>query len=45
VKNDPKYKGFEKDMGTALAIGMERHLKARKLLFKILEEKIEGWWN
>ena len=45
VKNDPKYKGFEKDMGTALAMGMERHIKARKLLFKILEEKIEGWWN
>ena len=45
VKNDPKYKGFEKDMGTALAMGMERHIKARKLLFKILEEKIEGWWD
>lgn len=31
--------------GLALAIGMERHLKARKLLFKILEERIEAWWD
>lgn len=45
VKNNPEYEGFEKDMATAIAMGMERHLKARKLLFKILEEKIEGWWN
>lgn len=45
VKSSPKYKGYQKDTGLALAVGMERHLKARKLLFKILEEKIEGWWN
>lgn len=45
VKDNPKYKGYQKDMGLALAVGMELHLKARKLLFKILEEKIEGWWE
>jgi len=31
--------------GFALAIGMERHLKARKLLFKIMERRIEAWWD
>jgi hypothetical protein len=45
IKSNPKYKGYQKDMGLALAVGMELHLKARKLLFKILEEKIEGWWE
>jgi len=45
VKNNSKYKGYQEDMAFALAVGLERHLKARKLLFKILEEKIEGWWN
>lgn len=45
VLNNPKYKGYQKDTGMALAMGIERHLKARKLLFKILEERIEGWWD
>ena len=45
VLNNPKYKGYQKDTGMALAMGIERHLKARKLLFKILERKIEGWWD
>jgi len=41
-----KYKTYvHTDNGTALAMGIERHLKARKLLFKILEEKIERWWD
>jgi hypothetical protein len=33
------------DTGIALAMGVERHLKARKLLFKIMERRIEGWWD
>lgn len=41
-----KYKSYvSTDTGLALAMGIERHLKARKLLFKIMEEKIEGWWD
>jgi hypothetical protein len=41
-----KYKAYvSTDTGLALAMGIERHLKARKLLFKIMEEKIEGWWD
>jgi len=40
------YKGYsETERGIALSIGVHRHLKARRLLFKILEEKIEGWWD
>ena len=45
VMNNPLYKGFKEEYGIALAIGIERHLKARKLLFKILERKIESWWD
>jgi hypothetical protein len=46
VVANPKYKSYiQNNNGTCLAIGIERHLKARKLLFKILEEKIEGWWD
>ena len=33
------------DTGIALAMGVERHLKARKLLFKIMERRIEAWWD
>jgi hypothetical protein len=41
-----KYKSYvSTDTGLALAMGVERHLKARKLLFKIMEEKIQGWWD
>jgi hypothetical protein len=41
-----KYKTYlSTDSGTALAMGVERHLKARKLLFKIMEERIEAWWD
>jgi hypothetical protein len=41
-----KYKTYlSTDSGTALAMGVERHLKARKLLFKIMEKRIEAWWD
>ena len=40
------FKGYlQTERGTAISIGVHRHLKARRLLFKILEEKIEGWWD
>jgi hypothetical protein len=28
-----------------MVMGMVRHEKARKLLFKILENRIESWWD
>ena len=30
--------------GVALNVGYINHKRAKKLLFKILEENIEGWW-
>lgn len=46
VLNNVRYKSYiVKNSGIALAIGIEKHIKARKLLFKILEEKIEHWWD
>jgi len=46
VLSDTKYKSYvPTDRGTALAIGIERHLKARKLLFRIMEKRIESWWD
>lgn len=46
VLSDSKYKTYiPTDRGTALAMGIERHLKARKLLFKIMERRIEAWWD
>lgn len=45
VRFDFKCEGFKGSEGIALTMGIERHLKARKLLFKIIEDKIEGWWD
>lgn len=46
VLKNPKYKSYYKNKkGLAIAMGIERHNKARKLLFKILEERIERWWD
>ncbi len=48
---NPKYSVFINSMsgapnvGMAIAIGMVRHNKAKKLLFNILENKIEHWWD
>jgi hypothetical protein len=33
------------DLRLAMVMGMARHEKAKKLLFKILEQKIENWWD
>jgi hypothetical protein len=46
VLSSDKYKTYlSTNSGTALAMGVERHLKARKLLFKIMEKRIEAWWD
>jgi len=46
VLSSDKYKTYlQTNRGIALAVGIERHLKARKLLFKILEQRIEGFWD
>ena len=46
AKRNPKFKSyFEGKRNGHLAIGMVRHAKARKLLFKIMEERIERWWD
>ena len=46
AKKDPRYENFFKDEKTGgLAVGMVRHEKARKLLFKIIEQRIERWWD
>jgi hypothetical protein len=44
--SNPKWESFRHNQtGKCLAIGQIRHEKAKKLLFKILEEKIEHWWT
>lgn len=46
VLQNPKYINYTNtNKGISLAIGIERHNKAKKLLFKILEERIEHWWD
>ena len=36
---------FEGDRNGGLAVSIVRHEKAKKLLFKILEQRIERWWD
>ena len=46
AKKDPRSENFFKDEKTGgLAVGLIRHEKARKLLFKIIEQRIERWWD
>ena len=51
VMNHPKYSKFTNSMSKttdsrlAMVMGVARHEKAKKLLFKILEQKIENWWD
>ena len=43
---DPRWERCrDNQTGKCLAVGQIRHEKAIKLLFRILEEKIEGWWQ
>jgi hypothetical protein len=46
AKKDPRFKNyFEGDRNGGLAVSIVRHEKAKKLLFKILEQRIERWWD
>jgi hypothetical protein len=46
AKKDSRFKSyFEGDRNGGLAVSIVRHEKARKLLFKILEQRIERWWD
>ncbi len=46
AKKDPRFKNyFENKKHSGLAVSIVRHEKARKLLFKILEQRIEHWWD
>jgi hypothetical protein len=46
AKKDPRFKSyFEGDRNGYLAVGIIRQEKAKKLLFKILEQRIEHWWD
>jgi len=46
AKKDPRFNSyFEGDRNGGLAVGIIRHQKAKKLLFKILEQRIEHWWD
>jgi hypothetical protein len=45
VKYDEKNTESERKMGMAMNIGHINHNRAHKLLFKIMEENIEAWWD
>jgi hypothetical protein len=49
VMNDPKrvaqFRGEVTNFKVAMLMSIERHNKARRILFKILENYIEGWWD
>lgn len=45
-KNEHRYTSDHNDRKLqAMIIGKLRHDKARKMLFNIIEDKIEGWWS
>lgn len=49
VLNNPKYNkylnGDDMDYKIGIAMSSYQHQKAKKLLFKILEERVEHWWD
>jgi len=46
AKRDPRFVNyFIEGRKGYLAVGIVRHEKAKKLLFKILERRIENWWD
>ena len=45
VLSDPKFERYRDGERIHVAMGCIRHEKARKLLFKILEQRIEHWWD
>jgi hypothetical protein len=48
IQNESYYDGFyelDKRSSEALKMVTDKHNKAKRLLFKILEQKIEHWWD
>jgi len=49
VLNNPKYKkymnGKESDFQIAMLMGIERHNKAKRIFFKLLDDNIESFWD
>jgi hypothetical protein len=48
IQNESYYDGFyelDKRSSEALKMAIDKHNKAKRLLFKILEQKIEHWWD
>jgi hypothetical protein len=49
VMSDPKrvaqFRGEITNFKVAMLMSIERHNKARRILFKMLENNIEGWWD
>jgi len=49
VLNNPKYlkfnKGKESNFATSLLMSIERHDKAKRILFKLLDNNIESFWD
>jgi hypothetical protein len=44
VKNGGVFEGNDKKI-IAMNMGHHQHIKARKLLFKLLEQNVECWWD
>lgn len=43
--SDPRFSNYiQSDEGIAIATGMVRNEKARRILFSILNQKIQHWW-
>jgi hypothetical protein len=49
VLNNPKYLkysgGEDSDFKISMLMGIERHNKAKRILFELFENNIESWWN
>lgn len=49
VLNDPKNKSYfngeETNFKVSMLMSIERHNKAKRILFKLLENNIESWWD
>ena len=45
VINDPNFKKNDNKQSIAMEIGNINHRRAKKLLFKIMESEIDGWWD
>jgi hypothetical protein len=43
IKKRSDYDQFKKEF-VGYLVGQERHNKAKRILFKLIEENYEGWW-